>query len=99
MRAISEFGLATAFPEGREETTYAELAARTGLPENHLQRFLRHAMTYHIFREPQKGVVCHTAASKLLADDPLMRQWVSMVSEELWPAATKVKRNPAISMC
>ena len=36
-------------------------------------------------------MIAHTAASKLLADDPLMREWIGMVSEELWPAASKAR--------
>lgn len=91
MQAIHRFGLATKLPADVEEVTYAELATATGLPESHIQRLLRSAMTFHIFREPRKGVVAHTAASKLLADDTLMRQWVGMVSEEIWPATCKVR--------
>ena len=91
MQAIYRFALATSFPTDMKEVTYAELATVTGLPENHIQRFLRCAMTFHIFREPRKGLVAHTAASKLLADDPLMREWIGMVSQEIWPAACKVR--------
>ncbi|KAL8679031.1 MAG: hypothetical protein Q9186_004659 [Xanthomendoza sp. 1 TL-2023] len=46
-------------------------------------------MTHGIFQEPSKGVVRHTAASKALADNPLLRQQLGMVAGELWPAATK----------
>ncbi len=91
MQAVYRFAIATSFPADMEEVTYAELATATGLPESHIQRFLRCAMTFHIFREPRKGVVAHTAASKLLVDDPLMREWLGMVSEEIWPAASKVR--------
>lgn len=90
MQAIHKFDLATSFPLDREEVTYTELATATGLPESHIQRFLRYAMTFRVFREARTGVVAHTAASKLLADDPLMREWIGMVSEELWPAVSKV---------
>ena len=51
---------------------------------------LRHAMTSHIFQEPQEGTVAHTAASKALSELPMMSQWVGMVCEEFWPASTKV---------
>ncbi|KAI4261944.1 MAG: hypothetical protein L6R42_002870 [Xanthoria sp. 1 TBL-2021] len=46
-------------------------------------------MAFRIFQEPSEGIVRHTTASKTLADTPLLRQWMGMVSEELWPAATK----------
>ena len=91
MQAIYRFGLTTAFPVDRKEATYAELAMATGLSEDQVQRFLRYAMTFRIFQEPRKGVVAHTAASKLIADDPFMRQWIGMVSEDLWPAISKVR--------
>lgn len=58
-----------------------------------MRRLLRHAMAFRIFQEPSEGIVRHTAASKTLADTPLLRQWMGMVSEELWPAATKVRRH------
>lgn len=47
-------------------------------------------MTFHIFQEPLKGIVRHTAASKALAGDRNLRQWIGMVADEFWPAATKV---------
>ena len=50
-------------------------------------------MAFRIFHEPSKGVVRHTAASRALADIPLLQQYVGMVSEEMWPAATKVSRT------
>ena len=98
MQAIHKFALATSFSADMEEVTYTELATATGLPESHIQRFLRCAMTFHVFREARKGVVAHTAASKLLSEDPLMREWIGMVSEELWPAASKV-RSIAPKLC
>ena len=51
---------------------------------------LRHAMTYRIFREPQKGIVAHTAASKTLAETPLLRDWIGQACEDMWPAASRV---------
>lgn len=89
IQAIYRFGFATAFPPGRDEATFAEISAATGVSESHVRRLLRHAMTFRIFQEPREGVVCHTAASKALADNPMLRQWTGMVSEELWPAVTK----------
>lgn len=47
-------------------------------------------MTFRIFREPGKGVVVHTAASKVLAETPLLRQWIGQSCEGMWPAATGV---------
>ncbi|KAI4185004.1 MAG: hypothetical protein LQ348_004446 [Seirophora lacunosa] len=88
-QAIVRFGLASSSPPGQDEATFAEMAASSGLPEAHVRRLLRHAMTFRIFQEPRQGTVRHTPASKMLAENPLLRQWTGMISEELWPAATK----------
>ncbi|KAL8830047.1 MAG: hypothetical protein Q9191_001664 [Dirinaria sp. TL-2023a] len=90
LHAIYRFGLSTCFPEGEDETTFANISAVTGLAESHVQRLLRHAMTFRIFQEPRRGIVRHTAASKMLAKNHRMRQWIGMTAEDFWPAATKV---------
>jgi hypothetical protein len=47
-------------------------------------------MTNHIFQEPKPGIVMHTPASKVLAEIPVMNEWVDMVPEEMWPVATSI---------
>lgn len=47
-------------------------------------------MTNHIFEEPRKGIVAHTAASRLLAEDQLMRDFVGIACEEHFPGAPRV---------
>ena len=44
-------------------------------------------MTQHIFKEPRKGIVAHTAISKLLAEDPLAQDLVAFKCREWWAAA------------
>ena len=44
-------------------------------------------MTKHIFSEPRKGFVAHTAASRVLAEDEQMVDWVGASTGELWQAA------------
>lgn len=46
-------------------------------------------MTYRIFEEPQQGVVAHTAASKVLAEIPLLREWIGQSCEEMWLSASR----------
>lgn len=75
--------------------TFTQLASASGLREEMVRRIVRHAAAYHIFREPRKGFIEHTAASKMLAVNPQMRQWILMVTEEMWPAATKVRSRNA----
>lgn len=91
LQAIYRFGLATSFPVGKDEATFAEIAESSRLHESYVRRILRHAMSYRIFCEPREGIVAHTAASEMLANNHSMREWVGMVSEEMWPAATRVR--------
>lgn len=56
-----------------------------------VRRILRHAIAHHIFQEPRKGFVAHTAASKLLATDSLLNDCIGFLTEEMWPSATKVQ--------
>ncbi|KAH8676553.1 putative O-methyltransferase [Tricladium varicosporioides] len=85
LHAISRFNIASTFPVGGT-ARYSDIASKCNLSESDTRRILRFAMTDHIFTEPSPGVVKHTAASKALAQVPLMNQWLGMVSEEMWPA-------------
>ncbi|KAL8729373.1 MAG: hypothetical protein Q9166_004766 [cf. Caloplaca sp. 2 TL-2023] len=89
LQAIYQFRLANAFPNGKEEASFDEIAQISGFPRSKIQRILRHAISYRIFCEPRIGIVAHTAASKYLATTPLMYEWIGMVTEEMWPAASK----------
>ncbi|KAI1341489.1 putative O-methyltransferase [Xylariaceae sp. FL0016] len=86
--AILRFKLAEAFPVYKE-TTFKELATTSGLSEVHVRKLLRLAMTQHIFCEPRPGVVAHTAASRLLAEDKGLSSFLRYRLDDLWPAATQ----------
>ena len=60
------------------------------LDEDTTKRILRHACAKFIFKEQPKGIIKHNAASRSLAENPMMRQFVGMVLGDLWPAATRV---------
>ncbi|OCK75619.1 O-methyltransferase [Lepidopterella palustris CBS 459.81] len=86
LHAVYHFNVAKAVPiDG--EVSYTELAKATGVDENNLKRLIRHAMTNRIFKEPREGFVAHTAASRLLVDDPQMIDWVGLCSADFFPAA------------
>ena len=51
---------------------------------------MRHAMTNRIFQEPTPGKVAHTAASRVLAEDAQMRDWVGMVTEDIMPVSSPI---------
>ena len=88
MQAITRFNIASIFPV-HEEATFAEISNACGLDEQIVRRILRHAITKHIFKEPRKGVVAHTAASRLLAENAEIRDWVGVNTDELWQAASQ----------
>ncbi|MCJ1261773.1 hypothetical protein MMC22_001641 [Lobaria immixta] len=88
MQAISRLNIASTFPTD-EESSFAQISTVCGLNEVDLRRILRHAMTKHIFKEPRKGVVAHTAASRLLAEDKQILDWVATSTNELWQAASQ----------
>ncbi|KAI0470511.1 putative O-methyltransferase [Xylariaceae sp. FL0804] len=85
-QAIMRFRLAETFPVGGE-TTFAEMAAASGLAEWHVRKLLRFAMAQHIFCEPRPSVVAHTAASRLLVEDQGLYNWLRFSTDDLWHAA------------
>ncbi|KUJ07238.1 S-adenosyl-L-methionine-dependent methyltransferase [Mollisia scopiformis] len=87
LQAINKFKLYD-FPPG-EERTFAQLADQSGVDEDFVRRMIRQAKTSYIFKEPKPGVVAHSAASSAIGMVPLLSQWLGMVSEELYPAASR----------
>lgn len=78
-------------PIDQPEVSLGEISASSKLNEDTVARLLRHASANYVFREPHRGYFAHTGASHMLATNHGIRQWIEMVSEELWPAATKVR--------
>lgn len=80
--AAYHFKIASAFPVNNT-ITYPELSKRTGVDEHNLRRICRHAMTNRIFHEPIKGIIAHTAASRLIAEDIRIQSWIGLQLEDL----------------
>ncbi|KAI4123070.1 MAG: hypothetical protein LQ338_005466, partial [Usnochroma carphineum] len=72
------------------EISYADLAAKVGLSEERLRRFIRHAMTSHVFTESRPGYVAHTATSAVPARIPSFRWFIEHMAEDGGPAYPKV---------
>ena len=89
LHAVYRFKLAQTFPVG-EESTFEAISERSGLNLVDLRRIMRHAMTNHIFCEPREGAVAHTAASRLLAENKAVEDFVGALSEEKFKAAANV---------
>lgn len=80
--------------------THAEVAARTGLPEDLVRRFLRHAATMRLFvlvaaaegdgDGSGQARVAHTAASAFVARSPAHRGWIAHHLEESRVACTRL---------
>ncbi|MCJ1244006.1 hypothetical protein MMC30_001203 [Trapelia coarctata] len=85
LQAIYRFKLASSFSV-HDEASFDQIAAASGLDEPNVRRILRHAMTRHIFCEPRKGIVAHTALSRLLAEDAQMNDWIGAMTNDMWPA-------------
>lgn len=89
LQTITRFEIASMVPVDGE-SSFAEIAGRIdGLSERMVCRLLRHAMALHVFREPTRGMVAHTKASRALVD-PTMNAWLRNGTHEMWPAAVKV---------
>lgn len=89
IQGITRFGLAKKVPIGGE-ATFEQLAAHAGISVTHMKRILRLAIAQHIFRESRPGVaVAHTAASRLLAEDEPLHQWMAWKTDEGWAGALR----------
>ena len=88
LQYIYRYQIATHVPLDRT-TTFEELSKATGLGQKDLSRFLRVAISRHVFCEPTKGTIAHTAASKLLINNPMVEAWIQNIAQEFWPAFTR----------
>ncbi|TDZ75074.1 Chlorophenol O-methyltransferase [Colletotrichum trifolii] len=89
LQIVNHYGLAKLVPiDG--SITLAELQTKTSLDPVNLARVLRHAMTNRIFCEPSPGAIAHTAASRLLAEDQALQDWVGYNLEDNFPASAHV---------
>lgn len=97
LSAINEFRLADHVPH-TGSATYGDIASSSGLPEQLVERLLRHAMTNHIFTEKETGQVQNNALSRLLATDANLSDTISMTAQDTWPACTRavdaIKKHP-----
>ncbi|KAI9650593.1 hypothetical protein NHQ30_000611 [Ciborinia camelliae] len=73
-----------------EERTFTEIATARNLSVSDTTRFLRLAMTYHVFKEPRDGIVAHTAASKVLVDNQYAAAWLGHILENVWPTLPRM---------
>lgn len=70
--------------------TYEELAASTGVDRDALCRVLRFGIAFRIFQEPQPGTIAHSAASRLIAEEEAVADWVGANVDDMWPSAQRL---------
>ena len=76
------------------EISFGELAGACDLDEANLRRTLRFAMAYHhVFQEPRKGIVRHSAASRKLVEDPLALSALGYMFDEVWQSFAHVSTS------
>lgn len=66
--------------------TYAALATQTGIAEASLKRHLRYAITNGIFSETDSGLLTHSPASRIIAEDEDVRSFLSTLFTDIFPA-------------
>ncbi|KAF7960847.1 hypothetical protein EAE96_000519 [Botrytis aclada] len=89
LHAIYRWKLASGFPlDG--EASFSEISDTVGVPEADIRRTIRMAKTHRIFREPRDGIVAHTSISKAIATIPLVESWLGLVTDEIWPAFSRM---------
>ncbi|KAK6065101.1 o-methyltransferase [Seiridium cupressi] len=84
LQVISRHDIARKVPlEGT--ISFTELAKVTGLDANVLKRIIRFAMSfYRLFAEPRNGYVAHSAGSKKLATDEIVRAGLGQSFNEFY---------------
>ncbi|KAL4885586.1 S-adenosyl-L-methionine-dependent methyltransferase [Aspergillus karnatakaensis] len=85
---LIRLGIASHFPP--HGSSVQDLAQDLGLDESLVRRLLAHSATYHVFYEERKDYFVHTPASRLLAENDKLREWVAMAAEETLPATLKI---------
>ncbi|EED14270.1 O-methyltransferase, putative [Talaromyces stipitatus ATCC 10500] len=67
--------------------SFKVLATKCGVQEHDLKRIIRYTAIHHrVFVEPTKGVVAHTAASRLMVENPVAGHLTGLTFDECWPA-------------
>lgn len=66
--------------------TYRAIADASDIDETKTRAFLRQAMTFGMFQEPEKGKVAHTEASKQLMLNSGLRDWWGHLMFDMIPA-------------
>ncbi|KAF4953248.1 hypothetical protein FSARC_12442 [Fusarium sarcochroum] len=105
LRWMSHFKIFELVPL-KGEVSYTELAATAGVSELRLKTLARMGMTNHLFAEPTRGFMAHSATSAALVTNPKFadqRVWMTSIiapviasmvtAHERWPDSTAPNRT------
>ena len=71
--------------------SFAELAKQCDLYEPDVRRIVRYAIAHHfVFREPHKGMVAHSAASRRLVDEESARDGLGVMFDDCYQSFGRV---------
>jgi hypothetical protein len=87
LQAIVHFNIAGKIAK-HETVSFGEIAKRCKMNVDDVKRIMRLAISYRIFKESHIGFVNHTASSFLIAENLLVRQWISLCCDEFIPAGS-----------
>lgn len=82
---ICEFDIAHRVPLAGD-VSYDDLSKTINVGASVLRQVLRAGMPYHMFYEPRPGHVAHTATTKVMAREPLIKDWTGLYTDLLLPA-------------
>ena len=87
--AVYHFKIADHVPLN-SRASFEDVAEKCGLALRDFKMVVRYAMTNFIFCEPNPGFIAHTAASRLLVDNKLIRASMAMSTDDIFPSIFKV---------
>ncbi|KAJ6038567.1 S-adenosyl-L-methionine-dependent methyltransferase [Penicillium canescens] len=95
---ICDFDIAHRVPM-TGDVSYEELSKTVKVGASVLRQVLRAGMPYHMFYEPRPGHVAHTATTKVMAREPLIKDWTGLSTDVLLPASAglteALRKEPA----
>lgn len=69
------------------DISYDDLSKAIDINASVLRQVLRAGMPYHMFYEPRQGHVAHTATTKVMERQPLIKDWTGLSTNILFPGA------------
>lgn len=69
------------------DVSYDELSKTVNVGASVLRQVLRAGMPYHMFYEPRLDHVAHTATTKVMAREALIKDWTGLSTDVLFPGA------------